>query len=161
MNLYSIANKYQELFRDAVDHETGEINEEKFNEIAVFDRETVLSVAAHIGNLNVEREAIAKAKLELQRREERLDKIMKPFQDYLITNMARQGITEISCPEFVIKLKKCPWSTEIINEEFIPEKYKKHKDVVTLDRLKIKEDILAGVDIPGASIKQNNRLEIR
>ena len=75
--------------------------------------------------------------------------------------MERCAISEIKSPYFVIKLKKCPISTEILDENSIPNDYKKVKEVVTIDKLKLKDEMLAGVVIPGAQLRQNNRLEIR
>jgi uncharacterized protein (DUF169 family) len=77
--------------------------------------------------------------------------------------MERCGINEISCPYFVIKLKKNPVSVDVFNKLQIPEQYIKTKQTIehSVDKVKIKEDILAGVEIPGATLKQNVRLEIR
>lgn len=164
MNLYSIANKYQELLTIAVDQETGEVNEQALNELSIIGddiKDKGIAVASYIKNLEAERDAINEAKKNMAEREARLDNKVNYLTQYLQKNMVNCGINEISCPQFVIKLKKCPWSTEITNEEFIPEKYKKHKDVVTLDRMKLKEDMLSGIEIPGAIIKQNTRIEIR
>lgn len=164
MSLYEIANKYQEVLSKTFDPETGEVNENAIAllELAELDvKEKSIAVASYIKNMEAERDAIERAKRNMAEREQALDKRMDYLEDYLQSNMERCGIKEISCPEFVIRLKKCPWSTEIQNEEFVPDKYKKRKEVVTLDRLKIKEDILAGIEIPGAAIKQSNRLEIK
>lgn len=94
-------------------------------------------------------------------REIRLEKRIKYLIEYLQSNMERCAISEIKSPYFVIKLKKCPISTEILDENSIPNDYKKVKEVVTIDKLKLKDEMLAGVVIPGAQLKQNNRLEIR
>ncbi|HLX52374.1 MAG TPA: siphovirus Gp157 family protein, partial [Aquella sp.] len=73
----------------------------------------------------------------------------------------RCGIQEISSPNFVVKLKKCPVSVDVFNEQELPNEYKKSKEVISIDKMKIKEEIQAGVVIPGAQLKQNTRLEIR
>lgn len=164
MNLYEIANDYQSILANTFDQETGEINEHeliKLDEITTKVEDKAIAVAAYIKNLDAEREAIEKAKRNMAEREARLDKRADYLTQYLQTNMERCGITEIKCPEFVIKLKKCPWSTDIIDEESIPDEYKRVKQVVTVDKVKIKDELLSGVIIPGVQLIQNNRLEIK
>lgn len=162
--LFAIATKYEELLHQSFDEETGEINELALAELQLTKadaKDKAVAVASYIKNLEAERDAIERAKRSMSEREDRLDKRMDYLEEYLQSNMERCGIKEISCPEFVIKLLHNPPSVNPINEEFIPEKYKKVKEVVTLDRLKIKEDILAGIEVPGATLQYRVRLEIR
>src|SRR5690348_9402790 len=107
MNLYSIANKYQELLTIAVDQETGEVNEQALNELTTISddiKDKGIAVASYIKNLEAERNAINEAKKAMAEREARLDKKMDYLTQYLQSNMERCGINEISCPQFVIKL---------------------------------------------------------
>lgn len=164
MNLYEIANQYQEILSKTFDDETGEVNE---NAIALLEiakdsmNEKGIAIASFIKNIEAERNAIEEAKKAMAERESRLDKRVDYLTNYLQSNMERCGITEIKSPYFGIKLKKCPLSVDVQDENIIPNDYKKVKEIVSIDKLKIKEEILAGVVIPGASLKQNNRLEIR
>jgi outer membrane murein-binding lipoprotein Lpp len=163
-SLYEISNEYQSLLEKTYDPETGEIFPQvldKLDEISAKIEDKAIAVASYIKNLDAEREAIEKAKKNMAEREARLDKRADYLTQYLQSNMERCGITEIKSPMFVIKLKKCPFSTDIIDENIIPDDYKKTKEVVTIDRLKLKEELQAGVIVPGAALKQNNRLEIR
>jgi hypothetical protein len=164
MNLYHISNEYQLLLEQIYDAETGEILPQvldKLDDITTKIEDKAIAVAAYIKNLDAEREAIEKAKRSMAEREARLDKRADYLTQYLQTNMERCGITEIKCPEFVIKLKKCPWSTDIIDEDSIPDDYKHVKQVVTVDKVRIKDELLSGVVIPGVQLRQNNRLEIK
>lgn len=164
MNLYEISNEYQVVLEESFDPDTGEINSnaiEKLDDIKVSLEDKAISVASYIKNIEAEREAIEKAKKAMSDRESKLDKKSDYLTQYLQTNMERCGFSEIKSPFFVIKLKKCPVSTDIVDESMIPEEYKKMKEIVTIDRCKLKEEMLAGVVIPGASLKQKTRLEIR
>lgn len=164
MNLYEISNEYQALLDDRYDPDTGEFLQPalgRIDEIAEQLEDKAIAVASYIKNLEAEREAIEKAKKNMAERESRLDKRADYLSQYLQSNMERCGITEIKSPMFVIKLKKCPVSTDILDENMIPNDYKKSKEIVTIDKLKLKEEMLAGVIVPGAALKQNNRLEIR
>lgn len=162
--LYEIANEYQALLEDRYDPETGEFLQPalgRIDEIAERLEDKAIAVASYIKNLEAEREAIEKAKKNMAEREARLDKRADYLTQYLQSNMERCGITEIKSPFFVLKLRKCPVSTDIIDESLIPNDYKKVKEVVSIDKLKLKEELQAGVIVPGAALKQNIRLEIR
>lgn len=164
MKLYEIANEYQDILEQSFDQETGEVNENtlsKLDEISVQLHEKGIAVASYIKNIDAERKAIEDAKKSMAEREAKLDKEIDFLTQYLQNNMEKCGITEIKSPYFVIKLKKCPFSTDIINESLIPDEYRKVKAVVTIDKVKLKEEMLAGVVVPGALLKQNNRIEIR
>lgn len=166
MNLYKIANEYQDILAKTFDEETGEINE---NAVALLEsaqhdlKSKGVAVASYIKNLEAERNAITEAKKQMAEREARLEKRAQYMTDYLRSNMERCGMTEISCPYFVVKLKKNPVSVMVDNEALLPPEYIRTKEVVTqsVDKVKIKEELLAGVIIPGAMLKQNLRLEIR
>lgn len=164
MNLYEISNEYQALLEQTYDPETGELFPQvmdKLEELSATMEDKAIAVASYIKNLEAEREAIEKAKKNMAERESRLDKRADYLTQYLQSNMERCGITEIKSPLFAIRLKKCPVSTDILDETLIPNDYKKVKEVVSIDKLKLKEELQAGVIVPGAALKKNNRLEIR
>ena len=164
MKLFEIANQYETLLEQTFDPETGEINAQamaKLDEVSLDIKEKGIAVAAYIKNMDAERKAIEDAKKGMAERETRLVNRVAYLTSYLQSNMERCGINEISCVNFVVKLKKCPVSVDILNEDSIPDDYKKTKSVVSIDKIKIREEILAGVIVPGASLKQNNRLEIK
>jgi outer membrane murein-binding lipoprotein Lpp len=166
MSLYNIANEYQDILAQTFDPETGEINETalaKLDEVKTDIREKGIAVASFIKNIEAERNAIEDAKKSMAEREARLDKRANYLTSYLKSNMERCGITEISCAFFDVKIKKNPVSVDVYDEASLPENYIKKKIVIThsVDKMKIKEEILAGVVIPGAALRQNTRLEIR
>lgn len=164
MKLFEIANEYQSILSETFDMDTGEINElalSKLDELKSDIKEKGIAVASYIKNIDAERKAIEDAKKAMAEREARLNNRVNYLTTYLQSNMERCGINEISCPYFVVKLKKCPLSVDVIDENVIPDDYKKSKQVISVDKIKLKEEILAGVVIPGAALKQNVRLEIR
>lgn len=164
MNLYKIANEYQEVLNKTFDEETGEVNEAA---LALLDavekniKEKGIAVASYIKNLEAEKNAIETAKKEMGERERRLANRLASLSDYLHSNMERCGINEISSPYFVIKLKKNPVSVDDYDRDLIPDEYKRVVKEIKIDKLQIKKDLQAGVEIPGATLKQSTRLEIR
>ncbi len=164
MRLYEIANEYQSILEQTFDQDTGEVNETalaKLEALQVDMQQKTIAVASYIKNLDAERKAIEEAKQAMADREKRLEKRVSYLTAYLQSNMERCAINEITSPYFVVKLKKCPLSTDILDENALPDEYKRRKEVITVDKLKIKEELLAGVVIPGAALKQNYRLEIK
>lgn len=167
LKLYEITEKYEQVFRiiDEYYDENGEISEKalaKLDEIGEAVENKAIAVASFIKNADAERAAIETAKKAMAEREARLDKKVTYLMEYLKFNMERCGISEITrSPYFTIKLKKCPASVDILDESALPSEYKKVKEVVTPDKVKMKEEMLAGVIIPGAAIKHNMRVEIR
>ncbi len=164
MKLFEIANEYQNILEQTFDQETGEINEQA---IALLDeakdnvKEKGIAVASYIENIEAEEKAIDAAIDRMERRKKQLSSQSQFLVNYLKSNMERCGINEISCAYFKVGIKKCPVSVDIFNENEIPNEYKKTKEIINIDKIKIKEEILAGVVIPGAALKQNTRLEIR
>lgn len=164
MNLYNIADEYQNILAETFNLETGEVDETslaKLDQVTEKLEDKGIAIASFIKNLEAERKAIEDAKKHMLEREKSLERRAEWLTNYLQTNMERCGINEIKSPYFVVKLKKCPVSVNIQNENILPNDYKKVKEMTTIDKLKIKDDLLSGVVIPGAALKQNNRLEIR
>lgn len=164
MNLYEIANQYQHLLDQSFNPETGEINEyaiAKLDETKEDMEEKGIAISSYIQNLEAEEMAVDAAIDRMQIRKNQLTKKVEYLVEYLRSNMERCGIKQISCPYFVIKLKKCPVSLEITDEKLIPDYYKVKKSVTSIDKVSIKEDLAEGLEIPGAKLKQRNRLEIK
>ena len=69
--------------------------------------------------------------------------------------------TEIDGITLKLKIKNNPPSVEIVDEKAVPEKYKKSKTVVTIDKAAIKADWKEGVGVDGAKINQGTRLDIK
>ena len=164
MRLYEITNEYQLLLDQSINPDTGEVNETALAclENIVDDvKSKSIAVASYIKNIEADEIAIDAAISRMQDRKNQITKKVESLVTYLQTNMERCGINEISCPYFVIKLKKCPVSVDVIDEASIPDNYKKKKEVISIDKLKIKEELNNGVVIPGVTLKQNMRLDIR
>lgn len=163
MNIYQIASDYEKILQDLYDDE-GNVNQtalvalEKNEQ----DMETkMIAISSFVKNIEAQKNAIADAKKDILEREKKLNKKIDELKGYLLTNMERRGIKEINTPYFDIKLKKNPASVDIIDENSIPDEYRRIKTEVVLDKVKMKDEMLLGVIIPGASLKQGLRVEIR
>ncbi len=164
MKLYEIANEYEVLLDQTFNDETGEVNENalvELNQIKESIEQKSIALASYIKNIEAERKAIEEARESMDKREKYLKNKVSYLTDYLHFNMEKCEITEIKCPYFQIKLKKCPLSVNVLDENIVPNEYKNEKLTITLNKIKIKEELLAGVVINGVELKQNTRIEIR
>lgn len=163
MNLYQISVEYQNILSDLYDDE-GVINEQALaklenNELAL--EKKAIAIASFIKNMDAEREAIDAAKKAMSEREKRFKKRIDELEGYLLSNMETRGINHVSCPYFDIRVKKCPPSVDVINEDEVPPEYTRTKTEVLLDKVKMLQEMKVGVIIPGVALKQNLKLDIR
>ena len=163
MKLYEINNRIQNAF-DLSD-QFGNLSEELFDDLNALQidfEEKAISIASYIKNLQAESEAVNNAMNEMRTRRDKIDKNIQRIEEYLKYNLTSLSINEISsCPYFKIKLKKCPPSVEIINEEEIPEEYWQERVTKVLSKRNLLDDLKAGIYIEGATIKNNLKLEIK
>jgi Gp157 protein len=161
MKLYEIAKEYEQIINELYDDEGNEnpqaLAKLEANEIAM--EKKAIAIASWIKNMIAEKEAIAEAKRNMYERERSLSKRIDNWKQYIKENMERRGISEIKCPYFILKIKKNPQSVDDYNFDEIPNEYKKVS--VELDKAKLRLEMMNGVIIPGARLKQDTGLQIK
>jgi hypothetical protein len=168
LSLYKIASEYQSLFSQLYDHETGEINMEIQAQIDALEpsaEKKCIAVTQWINSMRGDKREIEFLRSELLKREAAYDEEITWWERYLRTNMERLKITEVQCPYFTIRLKKNPYSTDILDESLIPERFMRTREIIKTevkpDKNAIKDEVIkTGVQIPGASVQQKTKLEI-
>jgi|ERR1051326_4299557 hypothetical protein len=102
--------------------------------------------------------AINDANDKLTRICQNIEKLEKRVTDYMITN----GVSKIDKhPLFDVKIQKNRTSVDDYNHDEIPEEYWKKKEMLTVDKTKIKEDIEnLGLIIPGVRLVNKLVLKI-
>lgn len=163
MKLYEINKECEDILNDLYD-ENGEVNQQALvrleqNELEL--EKKAIAVASFIKNLDAEREAITIAKKAMAERESKYKKRSEELQGYLLFNLEKRGITNISCPYFEIRVKKCPASVDIMDETIIPEEYMRTKTETLPDKVKMLQEMKAGVLISGVALKHNLKLDIQ
>lgn len=124
-------------------------------------------VSYYIGNLEANVAAIKNAEKNMADRRKSIIKKVERLKTYLIDNMDRLAIEKIETPHFVAKIKKNPPKVVIHNEEEIPEEFweKQVKWVInkTLIKSALKREQAdeATINVKGAELKQERRLEIK
>lgn len=163
MKLYEITNEMQNVFQDIGDD--GELTQEMLDNLDGLQQEfelKAIAVAAYIKNIEAEETMIADAIKEMVTRKSKLTKQAQSLTDYLQMNLQRLSINEIkSSPYFKIRLKVCPASVDVFDENAIPTEFWREKVVSSIDKIRLKEVLNEGVEVPGAAIKRNIKLEIK
>lgn len=110
------------------------------------------------GELALLKERIKQLEWRAIRRKQSIEYIKNTITLY----MKEKGIDKIEGTTFSFKLSKCPASVEITNESILPDKYKRTTVITDYPKDLIKEDLKAGIDIPGAElITDKKRLVIK
>lgn len=159
MNLYEISSRYQQAFFALAecDDLPAQVIDDTLEGIEGEIKEKAIAVASFFQNLEAEANAIYEAENRMRNRRSALEKKIASLKDYLKTNMEKTGITEITCPQFSLKIKRNPPAVCVFDEGAIPVEYKKEKTVITIDKAAIKRD--GGCE--GAIIESSTRLEIK
>lgn len=165
MRLYEITNEFQNVFNQV--NENGEISDELMQNLDTlqddFENKAV-AVASYIKNLEAEETAIGQAIDDMRTRKSRLTKQVESLSDYLQFNLQKLSISEIKkCPYFKIRLKQCPPSIDVFDEKAIPPEFWREKvtTVTSVDKIRLKEVLSEGVEVPGATIQRKTKLEIK
>ena len=140
-----------EIMADTVEGLTGEI-ELKAQNIGEFVR-----------NLESSTEAIDGAIEQMKARRDRIQRNADWLRGYLFTQMQAVGITKISCPYFVMSIKKNPPKVVITDPGKIPSElyvYPPAPDPYP-NKAAIKDALKAGQAIEGAHLEQGERLDIK
>ena len=83
------------------------------------------------------------------------------LSDYVLLNMKEIGIDKINGDYFTVKPVKNPPKVTIFDESLIPEKFKKIKTEIVIDKTAIKESIKSGIPVDGAIMERGERLYIK
>lgn len=165
--LYDLTAQYRELQLLAED---GEIDAttlaDTLEGIEGAFEEKAKAVAAIIGNMISDADAITDAAKLMRKRAERLEARAEALRAYLLVNMQACKRDKIFSPYFTISLKKNPQHVDITDAASVPDEFKFWPDPppqqingrLLLAALKaLKED----ETIPGAKLGQNKRIEIK
>ncbi|SRR6266852_4902066 len=161
--IYKITEKYQQVMQDI--YESDEINEENLAQLKFLEselQEGAINVASLIKNMEIEVEGVDNAIKEMRlRKESAMNKIQR-LKTYILTTMQNYNLQEITgSSQFAIKIRKCPPSVKIIDEEVIPFDFKKIKTETVVDKLLLAEHLKAGEEIAGVELETKLRVEIK
>ena len=163
MKLYEITNEFQNIFNQV--GEDGELTSQMLDSLDSLKEDfeqKAISVALYVKNIEAEEAAIGQAIDDMRIRKARLTKQAESLTDYLQLNLQKLSINEIkSSPYFKIRLKTCPPSVDVFDEKAIPPEFWREKLTTSVDKIKLKEVLSEGIEVPGASIQRKIKLEIK
>jgi len=112
------------------------------------------NVTAFILNQESEIEQLKEAEKRIAKRRKSLENAKERLKEYLLANMMDNRIFEIECPEWKVKVGKCPPSVELIEgaEELLADEYVRVKVTKAADKKAIKKALQEGAEIPGAAL---------
>ena len=116
----------------------------------------VENTALYIKNLKAEAEALKAEKMAFAERQKQAERKIEWLTGYLTRNM--HGST-FESPKVSIKWRKST-SAEITDESLIPEDYLVPQPP-KVDKRGILADLRAGLDVPGATLSENQNIQIK
>ena len=159
--LYEVTQDIEDLI-DNTDSDDEYFNDTMEALQLTFD-EKASGVSAYIGNLEAMAESIKKAEKNMADRRKSILKNIERLKKYLLDNMERLNIDKIETEYFIAKIKKNPPKVVINNEDDVPEEYWETQVKWIINKTKIKKALKSDkkINIKGAEIKQEKRLEIK
>ena len=153
MKLYEIDQQIE----NCVDTETGEIiDAEKLEALKMEKAEKIENIGLWIKNLNAEAEALKKERDAFAAREKAAENKAKSLKAFLSEYLAGQKFKS----EKVVVSFRGSVAVNIENEEEIPENF--HiKQPDKIDKMALKQALKAGAIIAGASLQENQNIQIR
>lgn len=160
--LYQITDRYELALREMVDMDIpAEAIADTLEGIEGEVTEKGRNVAAFFQNLEAEAMAMKIAEERIKARRQAIENKVARMKDYLKTNMERCGITEISCPEFVVRIRKNPPRVVVDSENDIPPEFVREKVIKEIDKRALGDALKDGLDIDAAHLEVGTRLEVR
>lgn len=121
------------------------------------------NVAYAIKNLEATATAIKSAEAEMAARRKAIENRAAHIKEYIKTCMEVAGVTKIDCPHFALSIKNNPASVDIFEPGLIPAQFMRQPETPppAPDKTAIKEAIKSGEEVPGATLSNGTRLEIK
>ena len=162
MNLYEIDNAIEQAFTQAIDPETGEINEEymkRLDELEMQRDQKVENIACFIKNLRADAAALKAEKEALQKRQKAAEAKAESLTRYLSAYLAG---AKFSSPKASVTWRK---TTRVemdpgVNILSIPNDYLRFKDP-ELDKTKAAAALKAGEIIEGLHLEESQSMTIK
>ena len=160
-SLYKITQKQQELF-DFILEAEGEITPDVEESLKINSENFETKARSYIWmikKLESENVTISNELERLKRIEKRNNKLIDRLKESMKMALEIFGESQ-KVDTFTLSLRKSK-SVEIIDADVIPESFRVIKTSETINKTEIKKAIESGVTVPGATIKENNNLQIK
>jgi len=164
MNLYEIATTFRADAEKLADLDLDPQTLADTLESLSGDLETkAQNVAFFLKNLEATAFSIKQAEADMAARRKALENRAERLKQYVFDSMQVAGIEKISCPYFVISMKKNPAAVDVFEPDLLPGEFmtKPVSPEPSPDKKLIAAALKAGADVPGARLVSGVRLDIR
>lgn len=122
-----------------------------------------ISTAMFARNIEALASSIKEAEMGMAARRKALENRAERLQAYLLDSMNLAGIRKIESPYFCLSIKANPAAVVISAPDLIPDEFMTTPEPPppAPDKKKIKAALQSSIDVPGASLKKGERLEIK
>lgn len=154
-SLYQITSAFPKLMeQDDISEEDKKEIEKELTQIL---KQKSNGVIGYAKNLELTIKAMKEEEDRLGETRKKLEKRLNHFKDYVIECMARNNLTKIDTDLGSLALAKSPISVEIINEDEIPEEFKREVVTTKIDKKAITDNFRETGEIPnGVKINTDN-----
>jgi hypothetical protein len=165
MKLYEISKEMTqaiEKYNQAVsDEELLEVEQELAAVQLAFDQKA-LAVGYHLLNLNADIAAIETEEVRLGNLRKAVERKVAWLKQYLFMNMQASKCERVESSTMKIAIMKNPPFVNILNEESVPETYKRTVTQTFIDKQKILDEWKKNkIGVEGTEVVQRERLSIR
>lgn len=162
LSLYNITNKFVELMDKA---ENEELTPEEVQAIGIELEKELLNKSSNIIGYIKNAESLINAIKDEETRLEEMRKTgerkLEKFKTYVLDNMNRLGIIEIPTELGSLKVARNPISIEILNEDEVPNEFKKEKTTISIDKTAIKKHFSETGEIVAGTRVVNDKTSLR
>lgn len=159
-SLFAIQTDLLSLIEN-IEEAGGEVTKEQESQLAISREELQtksLNYVHYIKKLENDLELVKVYEEQVSQFKKRKQKLIERLKDSLL--VAVENFGEIETEIFKVTTRKSE-SVEVIDDEQIPMNYYNSKMVRTLDKVKVKEALKKGEEVPGAILKVNQNLAIK
>lgn len=158
-SLYNITGKFIELF--GKDDLTEEDYNELGKELAIELKDKSANIVGYIRDRELYIDAMKSEEKRIAEIRKSLESKLDNFKEYVKQNMEALELEKIETPIGILSLAKNPMSVEIVDEEIVPNEFKKVIQEIKIDKIAIKEYFKNTGEIPNGINIIDNKKSIR
>lgn len=163
-SLYALSEQLARI-NDEIISEEGVISEAlevKLDELLPKIQDKASSLSRWLKNIDGKTLAFDSELDRLQKRKQAMVNLKERLKTYLKQSMEVAGMTKIEAGVFTVAIQTNPPAVEIIDKNLIPSRY---EDVIpeqyVVSKARLKDDLMAGKEIPGAVLRRGTHIRIR
>lgn len=169
MNIWQIDARIEEILwlekEELVDNETGEIISvaDKLKQLEMERDKKIENAALAIKNMMAEADAIKAEENALYERRKALENKTESFKRFLMAVLTRGDGTheKFSTGRVAVSIRFNRPSVVISDESILPHEFVREKVTVSPDKERLKEELMRGIEVPGAAIERGRSVVIK